>query len=210
MNKLLNICIALWIVPFLGKQYFPEIFGAWYIQWPAVILLSVLLPIGFAKTLSFYYQSKPKSLKSILRPTAFLLIFCALQLMQLPVYYVSTKLFSIQPIFVASDTSALDALSMADTEEKRKISAQIIFHEYGKKVPYKLNSGKFVIYEPTKSDKSIYEESRKIKQNSDTYKSLIINSSIQTIYIQAIEITCFFLLFTITLILEQSQQSRPR
>ena len=109
MNKLLNICIALWIVPFLGKQYFPEIFGAWYIQWPAVILLSVLLPIGFAKTLSFYYQSKPKSLKSISRPTAFLLIFCALQLMQLPVYYVSTKLFSIQPIFVASDTSALDA-----------------------------------------------------------------------------------------------------
>lgn len=212
MNKLLYICIFLLIVPFIGRQYYPEIFGVTYIQLPAIIMLMLLLPIGFAKALSIYFKTDIKSLKLIFRPIAFLLLFCVLLLMHLPANYVVTTLFAVGPNYVLdnSDLDILEGISKADTVDKRKLFAKIVFENSGDIVPYKLDSGEYAMYEPTELDRKEYERNRKAKELNKTYKEFIVNASLQSIYLQAAELISFLLIFTITLIIEQKSFIWPK
>lgn len=35
----------------MGNKLFPSIFSVWYVQWPPFLLLSILVPYGFAKSI---------------------------------------------------------------------------------------------------------------------------------------------------------------
>ena len=130
--------------------------------------------------------------------------------MQLPAYYVSSTLPSLERGPVVEKTDILAALSTAETEAKRKAAAQIIFNEYGNKVPYKLESGKYILYEPTISDISSSEISKQQKESITFYKKVIIENAFQTIYLQAFELISFALLFAITLFVKQKSTNASK
>ncbi len=203
MKNLLNISLIIWLAPLIGKQQFPEVFGAWYVQWPSIVILFLLLPVGFANSLFEYQHSSSRSTKTLIIPISFMLIFSAVLLMQLPAYYVSSTLPSLERGPVVEKKDILAALSTAETEAKRKAAAQIIFNEYGNKVPYKQESGKYILYEPTISDISSSEISKQQKESIAFYKKAIIENAFQTIYLQAFELISFALLFAITLFVKQ-------
>ncbi|EOV9410118.1 hypothetical protein ACN5W3_004590, partial [Vibrio parahaemolyticus] len=49
MQKIFYVSFFLFVIPWVGKQHYPEVFGVWYVQWPSVILSMALLGVGFAQ-----------------------------------------------------------------------------------------------------------------------------------------------------------------
>jgi len=187
-------------IPYFGKQYLPIIFNNWYIQWAAIILLAILLPIGFASSLIKYLKSGDKSSKSLSIPIVFLFIYSVLLLYQMPIRYINESLFNvIDSVSIGHDTNLLERTYKGKSEEERYKSAKIIFYEFGKKVPYILKNGKYVVFKPSKEDILKFDETNKLRKKTILYRNQIKNMNKQSLYIQVIEIIFFFIMVSFTI-----------
>lgn len=193
MINLLNICVLLIVIPTLGKMYYPNLLSSLYIQVPSVILASVLLGAGFVVSLSKYFKTNKPSFAGILLPSGFLLVFILLQLLSLFAVKVMTPLTSFKAWGVISENKILDRLTSGVSESERLRVAQFVFTDYGSRVPYKLDSGQFVQYEPTEADFKILKESQ---LSAVQYKKMMEMNAYLASYILQLSILELLLFFT--------------
>ena len=189
-------------IPYFGKLYLPLIFNNWYIQWAAIILLAILLPFGFANSLIKYIKSGDKSNKSLSIPIIFLFIYSILLLSPMPIRYMNESLFNdIDSISIGHDTNLLERTYKGKSEQERYKSAKIIFYEFGKKVPYVIENGKYVVFKPSKEDILKFNETNKIREETTYYKNQLKNMTKQDLYMQVIEIILFFIIVFFTIMI---------
>jgi hypothetical protein len=200
MKFLSNVCILLWIVPYFGKQYLPDFFAVWYIQWTSFGLLSILLPYGFAKSILSKNDYKLAS--------GFLFIFLLnvfLNSIGLNLLKTANTFLSVtQQTELISENTSLEAINN-ENPEVREVVAQVIYKEFGQPIMYKNKSDEFIVYNPTEDDQKSYKE-RFI--TGEKAKEIIKNTSRQIteiMYLFGWACGCFLIIFSITFRLEQSK-----
>jgi hypothetical protein len=203
MKFLSNVCLLLWLVPFFGKQYLPEVFSVWYIQWTSFGLLSILLPYGFAKSILSKNDYKFAS--------GFLFIF----LLNVFLNSVGLNLLKTTNTFLAvneqteliSENTSLEAINN-ENPEVRKVIAQVIYKEFGQPIMYKSKSDELIVYSPTEDDQKSYKE--KFIGGAQA-KDIIKNTSSQIteiMYLFGWACGCFLIIFFYTFRSEQSKANK--
>lgn len=201
MKSLSSFCLLLWIIPYFGKQYFPEIFSVWYIQWTSFGLLSILLPYGFAKSISNKTEHK-------YAPT-FLFIFLInvfLTGIGLSLLESTNTYLTVQSELVPENASLASINN--ENPEVRIVIAQVIYKEFGQPIMYKNKSNELVIYDPTEDDKKSYRERFTTGEKA---KEIIKNTTRQIkeiMYLFGWACGCFLIIFIITFRLEQSKANK--
>ena len=132
MKFLSQLCLLLFVVPYFGKQLYPDFFGAWYIQWTSAGLLSLLLPYGFTKSILTVADSKFSGgflfifvISVFLNGTGITLLNSTNSFLRV------TEQTKLMP-----ENISLEALNNKDPE-KRKVVAQFIYKESGQPITYK-------------------------------------------------------------------------
>ncbi|MBA6385223.1 hypothetical protein H4J45_18550 [Colwellia sp. BRX10-6] len=198
MKSLSSFCILLWLIPYFGKQYFPEIFGVWYIQWTSFGLLSLILPYGFARSILVKNDHKFAS--------GFLFIFLLnvfLNSIGLNLLNTTNTFLTVnQKTELIAENTSLEAINN-ENPEVRKVIAQVIYKEFGQPIMYKDQLGDFVVYKPTDEDKILFSE-RFI--TGSTAKELIKNTTLQikeVMYSFGWTCSCFLIIFIVVFRWEQ-------
>ena len=201
MKSLSSFCLLLWLIPYFGKQYFPEVFSVWYIQWTTFGLLSVLLPFGFAKSVSIKKEQK--------YATSFLFIFLVNVFLTgtgLNLLKSTNTYLSVQSELVPENAS-LAAINN-ENPEVRNVIAQVVYKEFGQPIMYKDESNNLVIYSPSEDDKKSYRE----RFTTGEKAKEIINKTSQQIteimYLFGWACGCFLIVFVITCRLEQRKANK--
>jgi len=203
MKLLSNVCLLLWLVPFVGKQYLPDIFAVWYIQWTSFGLLSILLPYGFTKSILSKNNHKfAAGFLSIFLLNVFLNSI-GLNLLQIT----NTFLTVTQQTELIPENTSLAAVNN-DNQEVRKIVAQLIYKEFGQPIVFKNKADELIVYSPTKDDQKSYKE----RVITGTKAKEIIKNTTQHItevtYLFGWACSCFLIIFIIMLRLEQRKKIR--
>ncbi len=157
MKKLVNICVLLWVLPYIGKQYFPEFFGIWYIQWPAFFILSMLLPFGFAKSMYGVMEHKSHYKEGFFFLFIFLMINFSTAFGFNTLTASHSLLLASQKQQVIPENLSLDAINH-EKSDTRKFVAQVIYIEFGQPITFKDESNMLVTYSPTAADKEAFEQ----------------------------------------------------
>jgi hypothetical protein len=104
--------------------------------------------------------------------------------------------------------SILEAPVSMTQEKGRIFAARSIFKEYGKKVPYKLATGRYSIFQPTEQDIEDYDKRKKQKEEMEQLFSKLANQSKISGYLSFLYIFSFLLLTPVTLLYEKNKLSK--
>ncbi|GLX85325.1 hypothetical protein tloyanaT_15770 [Thalassotalea loyana] len=201
MKSLSSFCFLLWLVPYFGKQHFPDIFSVWYIQWTSFALLSILLPFGFVK--SILRESERK-----FAPTFLFIFLINIFLTGVGLNLLSTtnQLLSVQSEVIPENIS-LEAINNEDPEV-RSVIAQAIYKEFGQPIMFKDSAGKLVVYSPSIEDKEDYSQrfltatkAKEIIKNTERQMSEIV-------YLFAWACSSFLIIFALIFRVEQSKANK--
>ncbi len=182
----------------MGNKFFPSIFAVGYVQWPLFLLLSILVPYGFAKTIRISVENKLQY-KEYGYCFFFLFIFLANNFLLVGGF---NMLQSVPKMLSASASNIPENLSLQaidnESSVKRKIIASVVYIEFGQPIMYKDDSNNLVIYVPTAEEKLKYQEHKMTKSKA---KGLIENTKNQTLemmYLYLWSILSFFVTFALT------------
>ncbi|WP_016957708.1 hypothetical protein [Catenovulum agarivorans] len=198
MKNLATITSLVFLVPILGKQYLPEFFSLWYIQWfvlAAFMSLSILLPFGFAKCLLI-----PKY-----NQQAFLFLFLFLLVSALNAFGIN-GFDSIRTILtISNSTQAIPKqASIAAVEHEkadvREAMAKAIYIEHGLPVVYKDTSNELILYKPTAIDEQKYNERHIIVGKAKTLITQVTQQKKEAMYAVIWLHGSFFVIFLTTFI----------
>ena len=201
--------ILLTVYPW-GARFIPEVFGYPVVQWSALILLAVLVPMGFGVSLVEYFEQKNKKIKHLVNPIFFLLIFCS-QLL-IPIFAVQSSQKTLLVLTTGNDFAikSLEILSSDAHPRSRKISAQIIYEEYGKKVPYKSENGEYFIYEPSDEDRKKYNKKSEFRKEQEAIIKNLMKQGKIHMFSAVIQILCFLVVVPIAIILREKFKPTSR
>ena len=161
INRLIILTLALWLIPWEGKKYFPQIIGNPYVQWTCAIFLAIMIPLGSLLTLYvMLHDSKKRRLGFFAIITfSFPLLINILSIGMLQPFVINNTL-----IFggVDRDNLGIRTLSTCTLEgenvQKRKRAAQILYQHYGIETTFLDKNQTFLRYYPTKLDLEQWEK----------------------------------------------------
>ncbi len=203
MQILLTLSSITFLILIVGREMFPSILGNFYVFWGLNLSLVIMLAIGFAKSLSIYFQGDQKTINTFSNAAWYLLLFLSVLIIPITVHYGMNSLnnfnFSYDRGLSIKDTSS------CETEESRKFMAGFLFGQYGIKIPYRLDSGDYKVFQPTEEQIKEYtakfEEQKEINE-LELQLSNLAWSSFRLAIIQAV---LFFVVFVGTVLFEQKQ-----
>ncbi|MEN6422300.1 MAG: hypothetical protein ABFD76_10170 [Smithella sp.] len=182
IDYLLIFVLALWLLPRLGSDYYPQIFAIDYVQWTLAIFLAVLIPVGTLLTIFVIRQSNTKRLSlfiSLIFFTVPLLANLFSSVIPLAVI-VNVK----QVLYETNDNLAIRSLSEcshnAITLDKRKKAAQYLYRQHGIKASFIDENNTLKIYGVTKQDEDAWEK-RKLEDKEISDKKEQINRNLKTL-----------------------------
>ncbi len=149
MRYLPLVTIVLWLATVLGYVLVPHIILLPQVKFPLIILMSILIPV------CFWVLQKDGKLFSA---GIFIVIF--LFNIGLPAYGAwqnDTRRDALaEYIPEGMDPQMAQLLTNGESLEERKMAAQILFEQFGVKLPYLGESGEFLLYSPSKTNKANY------------------------------------------------------
>ncbi|MCI5145887.1 MAG: hypothetical protein D3923_10255 [Candidatus Electrothrix sp. AR3] len=189
----------LWVVSLFGYCILPEVFKDDLLQFPLVIILSILLPFSF-------WQVATRENKKYLS-----LLFVGIFIVNVSILlFVMQNNFStqqaitkelnkgIRPEFAAYLETAADG--------KRKLAAQLIYQHHDIALPYKNDANTYTLYVPSESDKKQYQKNF-IAINILKMKNQQMRSSLFTAGLLLIIHGSLFLAFLVFLVLYEKKTS---
>jgi hypothetical protein len=208
MRRLLYLALIVWCVPILGKQYFPELIGSPYIQWPAFVILSICVPVG----LWLAIRNLGKDRRAGISAVAFLLIFALSLGSNVGYVFLSGKAAHAQYVqFAGSFPPQLIAqLSKSGDQNKRLDVARQIYQTYGVVAPFKLNGGEYAAYVPTPADQVKYSEQQVKEVQVRKYMDFSKWQAEQAFYLIAIQLLAFVLVLGGLLVYDQLKFNKIR
>jgi len=149
LKKIPLVTILFWLLIILGYKFFPQIVLKEALQYPLVILLSILLPVSF-----WLKIQDGKKYQSLIFIGIFLLNSLFL-LFAIERNYTAQKMLeqnSGQGIY----PELAEMLTKAETLGKRELAARLIYQQHAVALPYRSIDTAYILYAPSKSDKDRY------------------------------------------------------
>lgn len=182
ISYILNFVFALWLVPWIGKIHFPNIFGGQYCQWTCAILLAILIPIGTLLTIYVIRHSEKNKLSGYLSLVGFSVPLLVILFSIVVPLAVITNVQQV--LYDNNDNLAIRSLSEcshnASTIEKRKNAAQYLYRHYGIKATFIDETNTLKIYSITKQDEEAWEN-RQLEDKNIFDKKEQINRELKTL-----------------------------
>lgn len=178
MKRIPLLTIMLWLLIILGFKFIPAYFLNEYIQYPLIIIISILLPV------SFWLKIKEKR-------KFFSLLYIAIFLVNIGfLFFAIERSYSTQKSLGNSSNRGIvpeiaEVLSESENAERRKSAAKHIYQHHAIRVPYKLSDDNYALYSPTEADKASYQETSAKKARLDR---IMMDSTVQMLS------ACFFLI----------------
>ncbi|MGF1909978.1 hypothetical protein L4C38_11090 [Vibrio kasasachensis] len=184
MQIIFYVSFFLFVIPWAGKQYYPEVFGVWFVQLPSIILSMLLLGLGFAKSICLLPSLKGTMLSRLIVPAKFLIVFAfflgvsssGLGLLG----YAGVTLWELDP-YSESDAKKLITALYSDKFEGKEYVARAIYTQYGAVVSYDSADGP-IIFNPSKDDEILYKESQSTIEKIAYTKSKLKRSIVETTF----------------------------
>ncbi|WP_417349944.1 hypothetical protein [Ferrimonas sp.] len=188
MSKLATVCLALWLVPFVGAKMMPEVFCAWYVYWPLFCALCFLLPYGFAKSLGNHLNRAYSSL--------FLAVFLVVIFANALVVVGASGIGRVVTIPTQGVPENLSVEAVRnDSPMVRLQVAQSIYVEYGQSITYLDADNTLKLYVPSEEDKERFQEKVSLSEQAREVNK-VVNSRVQNSVV-ALGLACasFFVVF---------------
>lgn len=206
MKVLLNTCAVILVSYMVGKDIFPEIFRNFFMFWGINIGLVILLAIGFARSLSIYFQKEERTIKSFSNAAWFLLLFLSVLILPITVHYGMGSLNTFE--LSRNKGLPINDTSSPETEERRKYLAGFLFGQYGTKIPYRLDSGEYKIFQPTEDQVKKYENSLERHKETIDLELQLSKLALLSFNLAITQAVLFFVAFIVTIIYEQKKENK--
>ncbi|MCI5208025.1 MAG: hypothetical protein D3910_04375 [Candidatus Electrothrix sp. ATG2] len=152
MKKLPEVTLFIWGIFVLGYCFHPELLQQDAVQFPLALLFSVLLPV------SFWQVANAKKNK-----------YLGLFFVGIFIVNISFLLVNIRGSFVMQQQISeelnrgipeelAEYLVTAVSGNKRRIAAQLIYHQYGVALPFKNKENSYTLYAPSQADKKTFQK----------------------------------------------------
>ncbi len=208
MRFLLIVCLLLWFIPFMGNKLLPNIFSVWYVQWPLFLLLSILVPYGFAKSIRISVENK-FHYKEFGNCLLFLFIFLANNLLMGVGF---NMLQSVPKMLTASTVNMPENMSLQainnEIPDNRKLIASVIYTEFGQPIIYKDDANNLVIYNPTAEEKLKYQENEMTISKAKSLIEKTKSQAVEIMYLYLWSVLSFFVTFALTFSAGQRKASK--
>ncbi len=149
MKKLPFLTILFWLSIILLYRFAPHFILKEYIQYPLLILLSILLPVSF--WLKIQERKRYQSL-----------LFIGIFLFNLSfLFFALAKNYTAQRTLDSASIKGIhpelaEMLTTGETLEKRRLAARFIYLRHAVALPYKSPEGNYILYTPSQSDTDQY------------------------------------------------------
>jgi hypothetical protein len=204
MNKYLEYLLLFTVFVLVLKGSLPSLLDHGFVQLPAITVFGILVPIAFATSLHSYFIAP--MLKKLFSSLSYLLIFIVIITSALVLFYSSNSSYYILATHNYRHAPELfNGPIEAEDLNSRKNAAKIIYSEYGGKVPYKLDSGVYMVYEPTTEDIAVLKENLSMRKQAKELKTHLKTYSYYSLYISIYLLLAFFILFSGTIYIKQRQ-----
>lgn len=208
MKYLSGICTILFLIPLIGKHLFPFLVSNWIINWILFILLSVLLPLAYSRSLVPHSTETqvPKKLNE------FLVLFCLSVGLNV---FSSQSLIFVDNILNSGFESRLNPAQLfektyEDNEEKHnKFFAEAIYKDYGVSVQFKLDSGGYKAFEPSLSEINSYKEHEELSLKVKNLNKFNTEQSELAMYSSLFQICIFLLIAQLNLFWLNRKANKP-
>ncbi|BDY04471.1 hypothetical protein F0521_15120 [Ferrimonas sp. YFM] len=180
----------------------PQVFCAWYVFWPLFCALCILLPYGFAKSLS----PQANRVYSCLFLAVFLTVVFANAMVVVGASGVGR--------FVSTPTQGLpEELSVEavrnDSAKVRRMVAQSVYVEYGQPITYLDGDNTLTLYVPSEDDKERFQEKRVVRAQAAEVIGGVDSRGRQSVFALGFACASFFVVFFWAFNLERRRCRKP-
>ena len=209
MKKLLENLVVITFFVLACKGMFPSFLNHSFVQWPAMALFSLLVPIMFAISLHEYFETENKTIKVLAQPLSYLFYYLAILVSSLMVFYGShSTYYNLEVLNRVYPASLFNDLVDAKKQEERELVAKAIYSEYGAKFPYPADDGKYIVYSPDAEAIELYKEQEQIDKQAKELRGFISLNARHGMQISLYLVASFFILFTFTMYLQQRKLTK--
>lgn len=196
MKKIPFFTLLLWLLIIFGYCYHSEWFLKEYVQYPLVVLLSILLPV------SFWQKNKEK--KKVSAAVYLALFFINITfLLQLTAqnYNVVESLETKTRKGIIPEIAEL--LSEPANSEKNRFAARFIYQNHAISIPYRSSTNDFSLYLPTVTDRAQYQQNAAQKTNWDMARMAARSEMISTAFLLLLHTGIFLLILPFLILYDQ-------
>lgn len=210
MKLILYSTLLLLVIYPWGAILFPEILGSSLMHMVTIVLLSIFISLGFALGIGKYYEEGEKRLNSLIYPVFFLILFCKNTLVPLSFLHIDQK--NIKNPWLDNELilKRLELIYSNEDNGSRKISAQLFYEEYGKKIPYKDEKGDYLLYDPSILDKKKFQTNAEMKSKLKDLSNQHLNITKSKLFTALVQISSFLLIVPLAIILNEKYKQKNR
>lgn len=161
MKKIPLITILLWLSIICLYRFFPRILFYTGLQYPLIVLLSILLPVSF-----WLKIEEDKKYQALVFVGIFILNMSLLLLVLGRTYRTQTILEHGLHRGIAPELAQM--LTEAETPRQRLLAARLIYRQYAVVMPYKSSGSDLVLYMPSQVDKDLSRKNFVAQARSET------------------------------------------
>lgn len=195
------ITLVLWLFLVAGFWLFPGILLKEYVEYPLIIVLSVLLPVSFWLT-----QQETRTRYRALLFAGIFLFDIGISILGLAHNYAVLASTGSDP-----ELKILPEMTELLTTEKdpgrRRIVAQIFYRKYGVSVPYRLEANGYALYLPDQKDKERYRANSALAAGRDVARMNLSTQIMTLFFLLTAHAGIFFLVIVFLLLYERQKPS---
>ncbi|TKB27177.1 hypothetical protein FCL47_08345 [Desulfopila sp. IMCC35006] len=190
------VTVLLWIVIVLGYIFARDIFLLPMIKFPALLLLSILLPVSF-----WTLQADGQRVYSFVFIGIFIFNIAILTY-GLCSNYANLSSFE-QYSGKKIDPEFARLLVAGNSEKERHIAGRIIYQKTGVALPFLTHDNMFTLYSPTQQDKDLFIDNHERNYLILLAKQNLSNQIVTTFFLLALQISIFFLLLVFLILYDK-------
>lgn len=209
MNKHLELLFSLSFFTLACKSTFPSILNYEFVQFPALVVFSILAPVGFAISLWSYFSVTSKTTWQWIKPSGYIILFCVgIASSQVSFYGSHTTYYNLAVLDRTYPSTLFNDLVAAETEDQRAIVAKYIYSEFGAAMPYAQQNGVYTTYVPDQETLDLYKDSVEIQSQAKVLRKHLKSTAYQSMYISIYLICAFLIMFCGSMFYLQSKANK--
>jgi hypothetical protein len=202
MKHLPRVTLLLWGLMIAGYILLPQVVLREAVQYPLVVLLSILLPIALWLSVQDGRRMGAMVLAMIFVANVVLLVFV------LERNYSSWK--NLERAAGKGVVPAIVGLLAGEKDAaKSRLAARYIYHHHSLKVPYKTGDEGFAVYVPSEQDKKTFRQRFSQGVEIDVARMNAESQLLTTFLLLALHVGIFVLLLLFLLMYEQKALPSP-
>ena len=210
MKRILLATIFIWVsVGLIQLVIWPDTFPNRIYTVPLLLVAAVLVPLGFVISIKKFFTQKSKV------PLIYSIIFLGVFLFDIDnlieiTHRLETERLKIRELSydLGKKFPIVEGPTSAETETERLNMAQYVYREYGARVPYRLESGEYQIYDPTGKDVEVFNTNKAMFEKATKTNEYAISVLRESRYMLLAKIILFFVVVSVYFLIEYKNANK--